>query len=51
MVAEYGKGVSESAKLLVKLDAKIFWFRSLTIPEVAKRPLRYYVKLTDAACK
>jgi hypothetical protein len=51
LVAEYFKGVSDSTKVKAKLEVKILWFRSFTIPEVAKRPLKYLMKLLQTACK
>jgi len=34
-----------------KLEAKVCWFRSLTIPEIAKNPLCQYLRMINIGCK
>ena len=45
LIEKYGIEVSESNKLRAKLEAKVTWFRSCGIPDVAKNPLKYLFKL------
>ena len=48
LIEKYGIEVSESNKqqqLKAKLEAKVTWFRSCAIPDVAKNPLKSLFKL------
>ena len=45
LIEKYGIQVSDSNKLKAKLEAKVTWFRSCAIPDVAKNPLKYLFKL------
>jgi hypothetical protein len=45
LIEKYGIQVSDSNKLKAKLEAKVTWFRSCAIPDVAKNPLNYLFKL------
>ena len=45
LIEKYGIQVSDSNKLKAKLEAKVTWFRSCAIPDVANNPLKYLFKL------
>jgi hypothetical protein len=45
LIEQYSIEVSDSNKLKAKLEAKVTWFRSCAIPDVAKNPLKYLFKL------
>jgi len=45
LIEKYGIQVTDSNKLKAKLEAKVTWFRSCAIPDVANNPLKYLFKL------
>ena len=45
LIEKYGIQVSDSNNLKAKLEAKVTWFRSCAIPDVANNPLKYLFKL------